>query len=56
MLKLGAVSTQTKGVPIPGYGETPDCVVPGAIYRCHGSRLAESWSQHCGALRPHINS
>ena len=32
MIILGRVSTETKGIPLPGYAETSDLVLPGNIF------------------------
>lgn len=34
MITIGRISRETKGPPVPGYSETPDCLTAGSYYRC----------------------
>ncbi len=38
MITLGRISRETKGPPVRGYSETPDCLTAGSYYRCPNSR------------------
>lgn len=39
MTKLGRVSTRTMGMPTLSFVETPDCLMPGNLYRCRPGGL-----------------